>query len=274
MPWLVILLKSFGRTANDWWLKSIPAISDCGIFLLDYKWLVICTFSCILLAVAYQTHLLRIEISDSKKLKDCIDIGICIPESHRISGEVYWIFCGIVSIVGTAAVGFSLSYMIRPFFILRYLFPVSAVLYLIIGVCVSKMKLRKLWSVALVLAILCSNVPEYAQTYREDRSLNNETAKFLNEVNPESNVELVTNNSHLGWTLLSYYYPENNSKYNTNAPESLDMDYEDIWLIWDGELDETDENNIKKQSFTFAKDYEGVFADGVHYHVYKLHRNG
>lgn len=273
LPWLMVLVKSFGRTANDWWLASIPQISDCYLFLLDYKWMAICVLGVFLLFAAYQIKFLRIKISDGEKLKDRVDIHINIQKELEVSGELYWIISGIISICGTIVVGFALSYMIRPFFVSRYLFPVSTMLYLMIGVCISKLKLRRLWGSVLIFAILWNNVPAYVQQYNTDYNLNNETARFLDAVRPENNVELVTNNIHLGWTLLSYYYPENVSKYDGNAPVQLDTDYEDIWLIWEGELDEAAETSIRNQEYTSAKIHEGFFANGVYYHVYELHRN-
>ena len=273
-PWLIILLKTFGRTAKDWWLNEIPTISECSIFLLDYNWMVVCFIALLLLFVAYQIKFLVIKTSNEGELKDRVDISINIPKKIDVSGELYWVISGIISICGTAAVGLALSYLIRPFFLTRYLFPVSAMLYLIIGVCVSKMKLRRLWSTALIIAILWNNVPAYVQRYEEDYKLNNDTAMFLDAVKPEDDAEIVIDNiSTLGYPVLNYYYPENDLKYDLDASKNLDTNYEDIWIIWRGELDETAENNIREQQYTSTKIYEGNFADGLFYHVYKLHRN-
>lgn len=273
LPWLMILVKSFGRTADSWWLTNIPKISDCYLFLLDYKWLTAVFVMSLLLFATYQMNLLNIRVSETEKLKDRIDIGVRLPEKMIMTSRLYWTISGIVAICGTVVVGLSLSYMLRPFFVLRYLFPVSAMLYLIFGVCISEMKLSRLWSVLLIVAILWNNVPAYAQKYNSDHNLDQSTSKFLDAVRPENDVELVTNNSHLGWTLLSYYYPENASKYDGDAPANLDKDYEDIWLIWEGELDEDAEANIRRQHYTSEKIYEGSFANGAYYRVYQLQRN-
>lgn len=273
LPWLVILVNSFGRTASNWWLASIPKVSDCYTFLLDYKWLAACSLVCFLLFAVYQANFLNISVSKEKKWEDCVDINVNLSHKIGFNSELYWIISGVISVCGTAAVGLILSYAIRPLFITRYLFPVSAVLYLIIGICASKMKLRKLWCVVLVVAILWNNVPSYAQCYQTDYQLNSETEKFLDAVKPEDDAQLVTNNIHMGWTLLQYYYPENNSKYDGNAPTQLDTGYKDIWLIWDGALDETAETDIRKQHYTSTKIYEGFFANEVYYYVYQLRQN-
>ena len=154
----------------------------------------------------------------------------------------------------------------------RYLFPVSAVFYLIIGVCISKMKFPEVWCAVFVAAILLCNVPAYIQTYQEDSSLNRETKRFLEMVRPDNDAELVTNNDHLAWTLLEYY-PENNSKYEESALEELDTNYENIWMIWQGDLDGAAENNIGKQGYSIKKICENFFEDGAYYYVYALHRD-
>ncbi len=272
LPWLMVLLKTFGRTASDWWLASIPKISSCFWFLLDYKWLAVSFLACFLLFAMYQMNLLSIHVSKTKKLKDCIDIGLCLPKELTLNDKLYWAVSGIIAICGTAAVGLALSYLVRPFFLIRYLFPVSAMLYLMFGVCISEMKLSKLWSALLIIAILWTNVPAFIQKYNSDHNLDQETAKFLDAVKPDKDVELVTNNSHLGKLLLWYYYPENVSKYDEDELTNLDKDYEDIWLIWDGELDEAAEANIKRQNYTSKMVYEGDFANGPSYRVYQLHQ--
>lgn len=273
LPWLMILVTTFGRTVSGWWLTVIPEVSDCFIFLLDYKWLAAGFFACFLVFAAYQMDLLSIRVAEKGKIKDRVDLNIHLPEEIKISNKLYWAVSGLISIFGTAVVGFALSYMLRPFFILRYLFPVSAMLYLIFGVCVSEMKLRRLWSTVLIIAILWNNVPAYVQKYNTDYALNQATTNFLAAVKPESNAELVTNNSHLGWSLLFYYYPENVSMYDETAPMNLDRNYTDIWLIWDGELNDDAEDSIKDQNYNCEEVYEGCFANGPYYYVYKLHQD-
>ena len=135
------------------------------------------------------------------------------------------------------------------------------------------MKLSRLWSTVLIIAILWNNVPVYIQRFNTDYTLNQATTNFLATVRPESDVELVTNNSHLGISLLFYYYPENVSKYDEAAPMNLDKNYTEIWLIWDGELGEDAEASIRSQNYNYEKIYEGYFANEPYYHVYKLHRN-
>lgn len=272
LPWLMILLNSFSRTANNWWLKTIPTISASFKFLLDYKWLAIFFLISLLVFAVKQMNLLSVQLSDMKKTKE-IHIKIHPFEELQWSDKLYWVVAGLISIGGTIAVGLALSYLIRPFFVLRYLFPVSAMMYIIFGVCVSEMKLPRLWNVVLVGLIFCVQVPDYVKKYNNDYRLNIETTRFLEAVRPGRDVKLITNNGHLGWTLLEYYFPENISAVDTGKLNKLDEAGKEIWLIWQKEISEEAKANISKKHFAISKIYEGYFANGPYYHVYQLHKN-
>ncbi len=272
LPWLMILFKTFTRTADGWWLNEIPSVSTCCLFLWDYKW-VFCSFIIFIsLYSLYQLNFLNVKLSLEKEFKDKVDISIAVPNDFKLNCELYLVLSGIVSICGTVMIGIALSYAIRPFLITRYLFPLSSMSYLIMGICISKMKFRKIWSIILIIAILWNNVPAYIHRFKDEYNLDKSTTKFLKEVNPSTDVELVTNNYPLDWTLLDYYYPNNVKRYNYNALEQLDTDSDNIWLIWDRELDETEKNNLMKQQYTYSQIYDGRLATWLYFYVYQLHK--
>lgn len=273
LPWLMILVNSFSRTANSWWLKTIPTISDSFKFLLDYKWVAILFLVSFFVFAAKQMNLLSVQLSDMKKTKE-IHIKIHPFEELQWSGKLYWVVAGLISIVGTIAVGLALSYLVRPFFVLRYLFPVSAMMYIIFGVCISEMRLPRLWNVVLVGLIFCVQVPNYVKTYNADYRLNSETTRFLEAVKPGRDVKLITNNSHLGWNLLAYYFPGNTSAFDKGNLNKLAGDDKEVWLIWEKEMSKEAKANIRKKHFAISKIYEGRFANGPYYRVYQLHKNG
>lgn len=271
LPWLMILVQSFGRTADGWWLTDIGNVRDYVLFLFDYPWLAVFSGICILCFFAYQLKIVTIKVAPHGKRQDRLDFQLGIPEKGALSGETYWVLSGLIAVGGTAVVGFALSYIIRPFFLTRYLFPVSAMLYLTIGVCISRLKLRRVWCTLLIAAILWCNVPAYAQTYEADRALNRENTAFLDAVEPGSDALLVSNASHLPWSLLEYYYPENDSQYDPDAPNHLDTGYDTIWLFWTSPLDDAAVDAVYRQQYTAEEVYGGRFADGVFCYVYRLH---
>ena len=270
LPWLRILLQSFKRTSDSWWLGDIPLISDCIKYIFDYKWVFVTFVISIIFFAINQSGTVNFVHTNNKPLLDNIDISINTSEKINFNGEILWILSGLFAIFGTMAVGLGLSYAVRPFFLTRYLFPVSIIAYLILGVCISKMQLRKVWAAVFVMLILWNNIPAYANNYKSESSLNKETSAFLTAVNPSSSDIIYTDNSHLGWTLLPYYYSNNSGGYKPDAIENLDKDYNKILLLWTQKLDETSLENVNKQGYDYEKIYEGRFANGAYYYAYKL----
>lgn len=268
LPWLMILVKSFGRTASGWWLNEIPSLYECVIFFLDSKWMIPIFSGFFILYVAYRINALNLDISKEGKLK----YSIMKPKSIEFDGELYWIISGIISAAGTAVVGLTLSHLIRPLFITRYLFPASSMVYLMLGVVVSRMKLCKIWTVAVIIAILFVTVPDYIQIVKDDYNLNRSTIEFLNVVRLSGDAEIVTNSVMLEWTLLEYYYPDNMGKYAEDTLDTIDKEYNDIWLFWERELNDTEKSIINEAQYTYNKFHEGLFADGTYFHVYRLER--
>lgn len=268
LPWLSILIKSFGRTADSWWLQKIPTIKDSLLFIFDYQWIYILFFLSVFVFLLYKCKILKL----SKKSTDPDNITHNAPLFHQvsISNDMIWVFTGLLSIFGTLCVGLILSYMVRPFFIVRYLFPVTPVAYLIFGYCISKMNLKKIWAFVLISLILVCNLPAYENKLQKDKALNISTTQFLQNVIPSKEALLCTNNVHLGWSLLPYYYPENNYIYFDDPLQSLDQGYDDIYLFWTKKLDSTEKDAIKKRGYFVTKIYKGRFANGIKYHIYSI----
>lgn len=271
LPWLFTLIRSFTRTSDGWWLSSIGTVRDCLRFLFDDPWLAAFSAAVILCFFAYRSKIVTVKISDEGKPKDRLDLRLGPPEKAARFGEGYWVLSGLIAICGTAAVGFALSYLIRPFFLTRYLFPVSAVLYLIIGVCITRLNFRRTWGILLVAAVLFSHAPAYAKIYKSEHALARENTAFLAAVQPDEGALLVSNMDHLAWSLLEYYYPENDRRFDPDAPLHLDEGYDTVWLFWTSALDDAEKEAVSSQQYTVEEIYGGRFANGMYYHVYRLY---
>lgn len=270
LPWLLILVKSFERTANSWWLESIPTVRDCVYTLLDNKYILILVLLVILLFCLYQTNILKLKVSSENAIREKIDFYIDL-EKPELTGELYWVLSGLVSIAGTIAVGLALSYLVRPFLVLRYLFPLTGIAYLMIGVCITKLKFPRVWGIILVLLVLWTHIPGYINTVKWEKSFNTGTSNYLANVQPAVDEKIITNNSHFNWTLSSYYYPENAHECNSEAITNLDTEDDTVWLFWTDELDDSAIRSIRKQHYSVEKIYESNFAN-TYYRAYKLSR--
>ena len=270
LPWLLVLVKSFQRTSDDWWLKKIPSIKDCGLFLFDYKWLCIIFACCVILFVLYQLKILNIIKRRTSRFGLTVDINAMKPKKICVSDELLWIISGLIALAGTIIVGLGLSYALRPFFILRYIFPTSAMIYLIFGICVSKLNFRRIVAAILLILILWSNIPEYISQYRLEKDIEQQTEAFLDNVTPSEKSYIFTNCKPMDWTLLDYYYPQSTHTYKESLPETFDSNYEEIWIFWYSELDSTVLDQIECQNYSVTEIYEGKVANGIFLHTYKL----
>ena len=270
LPWLIILLKAFERTAKNWWLKDIPSISNCLKFIFGYNWISAIFVIFTLIFFLYQIRGFYITKSNNQNFLVKFDFHLGIPKKITFSNEFIWIFAGILSIFGTIAIGLTLSHLIRPFLVTRYLFPVSAIAYLILGYCISNLKYKRTWATLLIIAFLASAVPSYLKTYKNELALDKSTIEFLTNVIPSKNAVIYTNNSHLGWTLLEHYYPENKGSYKPKAFEKLDTSKSEIWFFWTKEFDKKIIQSINRQNYSCKQIHSGRFANGANYHAYKL----
>ena len=246
LPWLTVLVHSFTKTKDDWWLGYIPSVKECVDFVLDYTWLAV-VFAAVLIVFVWQ--------------------------QKRFTNDVLWVLAGVLSACGTAAVGLALSYIVRPFFIARYLFPVTAVVYLLFGFCISKIQPHKLLTAGIIVMILLANLPAYAEVYTLDKWKDEETSRFCNTVKPTADAVIYTNDQHLCWNLVPYYYPGIADEYAEDVRDALDGRSE-IWLYWrDDALDEDTLQMIQENGYTAECVYDGYFANST-YHAYKLEKQG
>lgn len=273
LPWLSILIKSFESTADSWWLNEIPTIREAFLYLFDTKWLSILFVLAVIGYFLYETRLFSIRINETERWIDKVDTVIEIDEKRTgVSEELIWVIAGLCSIFGTCVVGLILSYTIRPFFVLRYLYPTVPVAYMLLIYCTRKMKLKKILFVLILSIVFSSSIPSYFAVLRNDIELDHATTDVLNTIKPSKTAAIFSDNKHLGLSLLPYYFPDNYGKYNENAVEDIDQNYSEIWLFWTQHLDEHKISEINKQSYSCNEIYESKFANGIYFHIYKLEK--
>ena len=272
LPWFFILLASFQRTANGWWSTSVPSARDFYQFIFDPRWLRCAFIVIIAFYFVQRVTVSQIKRDASQKILDQFDVKLTFVLPTTIPNDVIWIFAGLLSFVGTVGVGLIASKLIRPLILLRYIFPVAPVLYLVLGYCVSKLPLRRTVAVLAIAGVLHSGFAAYANTFKYEKfTLDAGTTKCLLTATPTKDTVLLTNNSHLNWTLLEYYYPQNQHALRSALLDCLnDAKNSDVILFWDGEIDEDSLNAIRVQGYVCEQLFEGYFANGAYYHVYEL----
>ena len=170
LPWLGVLLKSFTSTAGDWWLQEIPKAWECFLYFFESRDLAG------LFALVVVGYLLVGIFRKKRTMEESAEAAV--------SPDVLWILAGLASMVGTAAVGLILSYTVRPFFVLRYLYPLTPVAFLILGVCLSRLDRTKVLCFVLTAVLVVHLWPGYIHIRDDYKYQDMCTAEFLEKFQP------------------------------------------------------------------------------------------
>lgn len=239
LPWFFVLLESFYRTTNDFWLEAPQEIMYCLEYIFQSKFsllffvvFIICIISLIIL-----------EVLKKEKIENII-----------------WIIAGLVALFGTLVVGTAISILVRPMFIARYLFPISMVAWLLMGIAISKFKYKRVFTFILIVMILWSGIKEYAKIYTEEMISNEILEETLEITTEEMKIDdvIVTDNVYIIWTVAELYYPQNECIpfRDFDALSNLDTIY---WFIFSNKLEDTIICELESKGFEINL----VIEDGV-----------
>ncbi|MCD8068527.1 MAG: glycosyltransferase family 39 protein [Lachnospiraceae bacterium] len=272
LPWLYFFLSTFLRVTDSWWVEQYFSAEDCLLFLLDYIWVAIVFAAVFVAYMAYGKGLIKITKTVGKK-EHTEDIHVELGgKITQLTSEGVWIIWGLVSVIGTAAVGMAVSKLANPVFIPRYLFPVSASLYLIFGVCFSKLQMRWVWSICFMAAFLHMEFSVYEPTAYFEEVLSIEADAFCRDVQLEDDDIFLTNSSHHAWTILGYYYENYTGKYITELSEAQDVITGKAWLLWLGELQEEDYVYLKELGWNCEYVRAGYLGEEEVLYIYRLEK--
>jgi uncharacterized membrane protein len=274
LPWFFILLRTFGRTSSSWWLATIPTLEDCFVTVFSYQWLFPVLLVGFILFVLYETGILKIEFPKFREWK-AGKVNVLIGDSISMSDELIFTVMGILSALGTVAVGLTMSYAIRPLFLVRYLWPIAPVMYLVLGRIVSKMNFRRVWCVIIIGAFLFNAVPSYCETYQYESTLNKATTEFQANVRLDSSDYIITNSNQHVWTILTYYYPESTVArcISDRTFDVDDADDKNIWIFWTSELSEATLQYYEDEGKSYTLIYQGRLGNDIPLWVYQVERS-
>lgn len=251
LPWVIKFLLSFQRTAESWWLNSVPTVRDCGIFLFGSDAVTI-VFVAVLIAYL-------------------VGLG---KEGGYVQQQ--WIGAGILAAAGLLLTGKAASYLIRPLFITRYMYTVASVVWLIFALGIGHVVKRIFHDRAVFAGILisavfiCGFAPTYAAEYKEEKRLDAATAQFLEQVQlPEGELILTDSGPH-AWTILEYYYPTARIGETYDMVSSINENQTDCTVIVTSPLDEEVCSRLSDIGFDAEKIYEGELGIQSTLYVYKV----
>ena len=214
LPWLIVLLQTFRRTMGDFWMTYIPYLKDCFAYLFSGR------LQYVLLAIM----LLAVMLTAWYQRKDF--------------SKVLWLAAGMSSIFGTILVGNLVSRIFRPVFIVRYLYPVAIIAWVLLAVGIASLKKKHIYCAIISVALLITCIPQYFTAYQADKQQNEllrMTLEATADISGEDSV-ILTNLEYLDWTVLDYYYPEvEHVLLDTAEIPVLDKEHT-YWLMLQGEI--------------------------------------
>ncbi|MBO4699788.1 glycosyltransferase family 39 protein [bacterium] len=186
--------------------------------------------------------------------------------------EAYWIFSGYTASIGTLLALELISILFTPTLTYKYLHPVVGLMWLAFSVAVSKLKNGNLIAGILTIVTLLISLPMYIETYKTEVEADKQcmaTHQMMIEMISKDDV-MLTNNEHLAWAVLQYYWPNMAHKYISDLSEigKLESDKQ-YWILWSDSLGKT-LINIEDLNYQVAEKCRNCELGSTSFHLYQL----
>lgn len=271
LPWMGIVIKTVMRSTDNFWLTTIPTFKESIDYLFSYQIdaevggaLIIG----LLFVVAYETNFFRLNISEQNNMNIIVS-----TRNLRCSKEVFWIIAGLISILGTIIAGIVVSEIIRPFYLLRYIYPVSIVAWMVLGIGISKLKGSKFYTFILICFMLLIFIPAYKSNYIYEKNDNIKLQDTLYAMRDEitSDKIILTNLTHVGWTIAEYYFPDVKTELvNDKTFVGLQETKEYILIVSSNEDVSTISKQLNDEGFVCDLLYENGVLGTVPVDIYSI----
>ena len=221
-PWLYFFYAGLKNVSRGWWMTEILGLGQSFEIVMGGRRMNGIVFPLVVL------FLLATLVADSAVFSVGKDgVRMQKPSVGKWSDKTYAMAVGACTILGTLAFAYLLSVIMAPMLTQRYLYPLSAVAIVMLAVGSSRVlelvaELEKnSWKglefaarmllVVLLVVLFGLGIRNYQECYDNYEQQKVETDKTLDLIGtPDADVQMVTNGvKHLGWTVLYYYYPDN-----------------------------------------------------------------
>ncbi len=244
-PWLYFFYAGLKNVSRGWWMTEILGLDQSLEIVMGGRRMNGIVFPLVSL------FLLVMLVADSSVFsveKDSVRLQK--PSVSKWSDKTYAMAVGACTILGTLAFAYLLSVVMAPMLAQRYLYPLSAVAIVMLVVGSSRVlelvaELEKCsWKgldflsrtilVVLLAALFGMGIQNYQECYDSYEQQKVETDKTLDLIGtPDEDMKMVTNGvKHLGWTVLYYYYPDNEIVNGDYRQAEADR----FWYFTPGEL--------------------------------------
>ena len=284
-PWLSFLFKTLGKVSNNWWKDAAPKVSDAlDVMFAGHQMrkallpLLLILFLFILL---YESKLITIKWENGKVI---VVIGKVNPK--EFSANLWFLFAGFASMCTVVGIAYAVCFLVKPLLSVRYLYSLTAIMLIMLVAAVYRVlqiakemadAFAKQWIVCLtkagitllILVLLVVGVRDYNAFRVESDRQETQTAETMQLMQDMTEETALVNQGvkHIGWTVLHYYYPEN-EVYNGGFRE---VPADDMWFFSVNAISEDDILWLQEQGYQVA----GYGEHGISkydfnlYHFYK-----
>lgn len=278
LPWLVKAVVTLMRTKNDFWMKEIPGIRDLikYFYLTDNKWYSYAMFVLTFALAAYVIIRGRRKRAAGVSGKDADSVGssgtggdgaIIALSSDTAS---VWLIAGLSSAVFTCVIGEAVSYIVRPVFTFRFIYPVVSVMWMVLAASVSFLKKKEIVGIIITAVSLASFFHGYRYLFIYDRITDELCVDTMERVPQVISPEdiLITNDPYMDWMLLDYYVPGHEHEYTEDLDISFDENRSYV-LVWSDVLSGDEINILSEKGYEAEPEIiDGLLGDRVN--IYRL----
>ena len=263
IPWMLTsLFKTIEKDTGSFWIESTVSILQCFEYLFSHN------FSFIILLI-FVASIIALFVRNNERLEKYNDSNAGI--------ESMWALAGLLSIFGSIIFGQCLSALTTPLVIVRYLYPVSILAWLLFAVSFRHLdsikftKKKATTVIIVVLIVLC--LPGYCVNLNEEFNNNQSTLNIIDCVNDntEDGDIIVTDMNHMNKTMGKYYYPNLKTVYfeENKLPELDHNKHHILYLYEETKISDLDKQ-LHDQGYTAEKLISGSFASAYKVCVYDL----
>lgn len=267
LPWFGILLKTFmEKSATGTSIKHITSFLECCWFVFTNWKLLYIFLIVVFLFFIYDFNIVTIKRTEQTMVKK---VYFHLPH-FRLLQENMIVIAGIVSMIGTLAVGMIISRLVKPLFYTRYAYGATTVLFLVFGICVSKMNFRKILCVILTIFIFYQCFGAFMVTWRDERDVYACYNYFIEKMDVRTN-NLIYNNGYPMDSFVVQYFPEAkriSAKDMDEVVEKIEEIQEPAYLILNEEIPEKTIQEIKQAGCSIYYIYSGLLCYKVQYGYY------
>lgn len=214
LPWIIFNYQTKKEFISNYGLKGIAGIDSCinYIFSSEFSWFLFIIFLVAALKVFNRyLNLIKIYSSNGKR-----KIKIICNYNNFSNYKVAWMFSGLLSVLGTMILAVAFSHLFFPIitnWTLRYFLPAIVILWLLLGIFISKLQYKNIINIIVIVLIVVSGIPKIINTYNTEMKVNalhiNTMDVIMNKINSQSFI--ITNQKHITYSAIREGY------FNLNA---------------------------------------------------------